>query len=86
MPLGFAGPSADIDLNILSGLFVPGYPVFSRSHLKLGLLTCLIILAATAILQAESTFAPWVNDALYVVETGSGASAIAICLALIATS
>jgi hypothetical protein len=85
MPLSSAGPSADLDLSILGCLFVPGYRVFSRSHLKLGLLACLIILAATAILQAESTFAPWVNDSLYVVATGSGASAIAICLALIAT-
>jgi hypothetical protein len=59
--------------------------VFSRSRLKWALLACLIALAATAIVQAEWTFAPWMNDALYAVETGSAASAIAICLALIAT-
>jgi hypothetical protein len=61
-------------------------PMFSRSRLKWGLLACLVILAATAILQADSTFAPWSNDVLYAVETGSAACAIALCLALVATA
>jgi hypothetical protein len=54
--------------------------------LKWGLLACLVILAATAILQTEPTFAPWSNYVLYAVETGSAACAIAICLALVATA
>jgi hypothetical protein len=59
--------------------------MFSRSRLKWGLLGCLIILAVAAMLQAE-TFAPLSNYALYLVKTGSAASAIAICLALVATA
>jgi len=43
-----------------------------------------MILAATVVLQ-ESALALWVNDAAYFVKTGSAASYIAICLALIAT-
>jgi hypothetical protein len=63
---------------------VSGDLVLSRSRLKCGLLACLMILAATVVLQ-ESALALWVNDAAYFVKTGSAASAIAICLALIAT-
>jgi hypothetical protein len=59
--------------------------VFSRDHLKWGLLTCLVILAVAAILQTEWSYALWAKEALYFVETGSAVSAVAICLALIAT-
>jgi hypothetical protein len=57
--------------------------MFSRIRLKRGLLACLIILAAAVIFHEETTLA--LGDALYFVETGSAASAVAICLALIAT-
>lgn len=59
--------------------------MFSRRHLKWGLLACLGVLAATVILQLETAFGLWVRDALYFVGTGSAAGAIAICLALVAT-
>jgi hypothetical protein len=42
-------------------------------------------MATAAVFQAKGTFAPRVSDTLYDVETGSAASAIAICIALIAT-
>jgi hypothetical protein len=56
-----------------------------RSHLKWGLLGCLTILAASAILQAEWTSALGAGDAIYLLKTGSAGSAVAICIALIAT-
>jgi hypothetical protein len=59
--------------------------VSSRSSLKWGLLACLIILAATAIFQGEWTYPLWVKESLYFIEAGSAVSAVAICLALIAT-
>ena len=59
--------------------------MFSRSRLKWGLVACLIIAAATAIFQTEWTYPLWVTESLYFVETGSAVSAVAICLALIAT-
>jgi hypothetical protein len=59
--------------------------MFSRNHLKWGLLTCLVILAAAALLQAGWAYAVWAEETLYFVETGSAVSVIAICLALIAT-
>jgi hypothetical protein len=59
--------------------------VFSRGHLKWGLLASLIMLATTAFLQTEWTFARGVRDALYFLESGLAVSAIAICIALIAT-
>jgi hypothetical protein len=59
--------------------------MFSRIRLKRGLVACLIILAAAVIFHEEATLALGLKDALYFVETGSVASAVAICLALIAT-
>jgi hypothetical protein len=59
--------------------------VFSRGGLKSGLLACLIVSAACAMLQTDWMFAIAVKEALYLVATGSAVSAVAICLALIAT-
>jgi hypothetical protein len=59
--------------------------VFSRGHLKWGLVASLIMLAATVFLQTEWTFARGARDALYFLESGFAVSAIAICIALIAT-
>jgi hypothetical protein len=54
--------------------------------LKRGLLVCVAILAATLVFQAESSLALGLKDALYFIETGSAASALAFCLALIPTA
>jgi hypothetical protein len=50
--ISLAGTSADIDLSNLCLFYLCRDPMFSRSRLKWGLLACLVILAATAILQA----------------------------------
>jgi hypothetical protein len=60
--------------------------VYTRRRLKCGLLACLIIMAVAAIFQTETTVGLWLKDAVYFLETGSLASAVAICLALIATA
>jgi hypothetical protein len=60
--------------------------VGARSRLKRGLLVCVAILAATLVFQAESSLALGLKDALYFIETGSAASALAFCLALIPTA
>ena len=43
------------------------------------------MLAVVAVLQTEPPYTLWVKETLYFVETGSAVSALAICLALIAT-
>ena len=59
--------------------------MFLRSHLKWGLLTCLIVLAAAASIQTDWTYPFWMTETLYFVEAGSAVSAVAIGVALIAT-
>jgi hypothetical protein len=57
--------------------------VFLRRRLKWGLLACVFTLAAAAFLQLEWPLR--VTEMLYLVKTGSAVSAVAICIALIAT-
>jgi hypothetical protein len=59
--------------------------VFSRKSLKLGLLACLIALAASYFFQGKRTYAVWAKETLSFVEVGSAVSAVAIFIALIAT-
>jgi hypothetical protein len=57
----------------------------SRSRLKSGLLGSLAILASALVLHTDSALALWIKDAIYLLGTGSAASAVAISLVLIAT-
>src|ERR1700743_3986129 len=59
--------------------------VFSRSRLKSGLLICTIVFASTILFQLAWTHSIRVANALVILETGSGASAVAISIVLIAT-
>ena len=58
--------------------------MFSRNRLKLGFLLCLVALAAAVFFQLDGTY-PLLTEVLYLLETGSAVSAVAIGLALIAT-
>ena len=61
--------------------------MFSRNALKLGLLACCVILLVTILVSnIGGAFSLLENDALYFLETGSGISAVAIFVALIATA
>jgi hypothetical protein len=62
-----------------------GQFVFSRNRLKWGVLACLIVLTAAAFFQLGWPHPFQMNEALYFVETGSAVSAVAICIALVAT-
>jgi hypothetical protein len=53
--------------------------------LKWGVLACLIVLTAAAFFQLGWPHPFQMNEALYFVETGSAVSAVAICIALVAT-
>jgi hypothetical protein len=57
--------------------------MFSRARLKWGLLGCLVILAVAVVLEPLA-LSLW-KEALFLVGTGSAASAVAIWLMLIAT-
>jgi hypothetical protein len=83
----FTGPSrsSSVYSSVLKVVFVSEQFVFSRVHLKWVLLSFLIILAASTILQTEWTFARDIKDALYFLESGLAVSAVAICIALVAT-
>jgi hypothetical protein len=60
--------------------------MFSRSRLKKVLFGCLVMLLAAVAFQAEPALSLWLRDTLYFLETGSAASAVAICLLLPATA
>ena len=59
---------------------------FSRTHLKRGLVISSIVLVVAACVQTQIPFGKMWEDVFYLVETGSGASSVALCLALIATA
>ena len=60
--------------------------MLTRSLLKWGFLGCLVIFGAAIAFRAEPVLSVWLRDLLYFVETGSAATALAICLTLIATA
>ena len=59
--------------------------MFTRTHLKRALVASLIILGSAILFELERTHSARVTEALYLLETGSGASAFAISIILIAT-
>jgi hypothetical protein len=59
--------------------------MFSRNRLKWALLGSLAILASALVLHTGLALSSWVKDAVYLLGTGSAASAVAISLLLVAT-
>jgi hypothetical protein len=60
--------------------------MLTRRRGKRALWGCLAVLLAAVAIQTGPSLSLWLKDAVYFVETGSAATAIAIFLALLATA